>query len=141
MVGCTQSNLVSLLCSEKLIRYSRAGNQLRENLCTLADDYLIDLGAQWVHGETNNVVYDIVAPMNLTDHSDPYVDEVYSSTGELIEPTIAKNLTRTFEQYLDSIADSTTNDCQQSVGECFENKYEFRIHALGIKKKLREIYP
>lgn len=86
------------------------------------DDYLVDLGAQWIHGEKGNVVYELVAPLNITDNSKPHDDEVYTSTGELIDTRITKNLTDSYFNYLDSIEYITNNECYDSIGECFENK-------------------
>ena len=85
------------------------------------DDYLVDLGAQWIHGEKGNVVYEIVANMNLTDHSDPYKEEVFTSSGELIDSTMMKNLTDIYIELIDDIINVTVA-CQRSVGECFEAK-------------------
>ncbi|CAL7938139.1 unnamed protein product [Xylocopa violacea] len=88
------------------------------------DDYLIDLGAQWIHGEKGNVVYELAAPLNLTDHSSSYNNLFYMSTGELIEPSLTTNITRTYVEYIDSIEDLTLNECQRSMGECLENKFK-----------------
>lgn len=85
------------------------------------DDYLVDLGAQWIHGEKGNVAYELVADLNITDHSEMYSDEVYSSSGQLLDPTIMTNLTATFMNYVDDM-ENVTSTCQRSVGECFETK-------------------
>lgn len=119
---------------------------MTKNLCTFIDDYLVDLGAQWIHGEKGNVVYELVAPLNITDNSKPYDDEVYTSTGELIDTRITKNLTDSYFKYLESIENITNNECYDSIGECFENKYEFRIVVPPLhectqdKKILRQMH-
>lgn len=119
---------------------------MTKNLCTFIDDYLVDLGAQWIHGEKGNVVYELVAPLNITDNSKPYDDEVYTSTGELIDTRITKNLTDNYFNYLESIEYITNNECYDSIGECFENKYEFRVVVPPLhectqdKKILRQMH-
>ncbi|KOC63638.1 putative polyamine oxidase 5 [Habropoda laboriosa] len=85
-------------------------------------DYWVDLGAQWVHGEKGNVVYKMVADLNLTDHSDPYEDNIYTSTGELIDTRITKNITDTYVEDMDRVEEITRIECNRSIGECFENK-------------------
>lgn len=92
---------------------------------TFIDEYVVDLGAQWIHGEKGNVAYELVAPLNITDHSKPMNDEVYTSTGELIDNRITKNITDTYLTYFDTTAEFTGDKCQRSIGECIEHKYEF----------------
>ena len=87
-------------------------------------NYTIDLGGQWIHGEKGNVAYELAAPLNITDHSDPYHDEVYTSSGELIDPVITNNLTALYLKYLDSPDEMWSNTCNRSVGECFEAKFK-----------------
>ncbi|XP_076240619.1 peroxisomal N(1)-acetyl-spermine/spermidine oxidase [Calliopsis andreniformis] len=86
------------------------------------DDYMVDLGAQWIHGEKGNVVYELAAPLNITDHSGPYYDEMYTSSGELVDPIIIKNISALHLKYLDSGDEISGEYCTRSVGECFENK-------------------
>ncbi|KAK1125075.1 hypothetical protein K0M31_006413 [Melipona bicolor] len=86
------------------------------------DEYAVDLGAQWIHGEKGNVAYELVAPLNITDHSKPMNDEVYTSTGELIDTRITKNITDTYLTYFETTAKFTGDKCQRSVGECIEHK-------------------
>lgn len=87
---------------------------------------MVDLGAQWIHGEKGNVVYEMVAPLNITDHSVPNLPEVYTSTGELIDRTLSNNLTDTYFDLLYMEGKPDGDKCENSVGECFEDKYEFR---------------
>ncbi|XP_043265922.1 spermine oxidase-like [Colletes gigas] len=86
------------------------------------DEYVVDLGAQWIHGEKGNVAYQLAAPLNVTDHSDPYYDEIYTKSGQLLDSEIMSNVTEFFIQLLESI--DTTEDCNNtaSMGECFEKK-------------------
>ncbi|CAK9807638.1 Spermine oxidase [Anthophora quadrimaculata] len=103
------------------------------------DDYWVDLGAQWVHGEKGNVVYDLVASLNLTDHSSPYEDKVYTSTGELIDPVMTKNVTDSYLQYMDTVEEITRVECNRSIGECFENKLKHDFARFPeVNETLRE---
>ncbi|XP_076302845.1 spermine oxidase-like [Lasioglossum baleicum] len=94
------------------------------------DDYVVDLGAQWIHGEKGNVVYEMVAPLNITDHSVPNLPEVYTSTGELIDRTLSNNLTDTYFDLLYMEGKPDGDKCENSVGECFEDKLKehFKRH-------------
>ena len=87
----------------------------------------------------------MVAPLNITDHSKPFNDEVYTSTGELIDTRITKNITDTYLTYFDTTAEFTGDKCQHSVGECIEHKYEFRafislLHECTQDKQFRQKY-
>ncbi|XP_053975600.1 spermine oxidase-like [Hylaeus volcanicus] len=84
------------------------------------DEYSVDLGAQWIHGEEGNVAYQLAAPLNITDHSDPFYNEMFTSSGELIDPTITKNISDFYFQLMESR--NSLKNCNDSVGECYEIK-------------------
>lgn len=94
------------------------------------DEYVIDLGAQWVHGEKGNVAYELVAPLNITDHSKPFKDEIYTSTGELLDPRITKNITDTYLSFGRTSPEMSDDECQHSVGECLIYKFKDNFKML-----------
>lgn len=36
----------------------------------IASDYMVDMGGQWVHGETNNVAFELAWPLGLLEKFD-----------------------------------------------------------------------
>lgn len=115
---------MSLAFTKVAIRYLQLQNKIYR-LFTFIDEYVVDLGAQWVHGEKGNVAYELVAPLNITDHSKPMNDEIYTSTGELLDPRITKNITDTYLSFGRTSPEMSDDECQHSVGECLIYKYEF----------------
>ncbi|XP_017891746.1 probable polyamine oxidase 5, partial [Ceratina calcarata] len=92
----------------------------------VTDDYLVDLGAQWIDGERGNVANDLASPLNLTDHpmpNMPFNFKTYTSSGELIDPAVDHNITDVHVHIYDYV-DTTSKECQTSVGECFTHKYK-----------------
>ncbi|XP_078033315.1 uncharacterized protein LOC144468053 [Augochlora pura] len=85
-------------------------------------DYLIDHGAQCIYGHKDNVAYDLAAPLNLTDHSDPFKFEMFTSNGEQLDPDLVENVTMTLIQYLDAQPDDIVNNCNASFGECMRDR-------------------
>ncbi|XP_031842853.2 uncharacterized protein LOC116431481 [Nomia melanderi] len=86
------------------------------------DDYVVDLGAQWVHGHEGNVAYDLAAPLNLTDHSDPFVFKLCTSNGAEIDPELTNNITNVFLYYLEQMNDTDLVGCSGSLSSCVEPK-------------------
>ncbi|XP_076651144.1 spermine oxidase [Halictus rubicundus] len=91
------------------------------------DEYLVDQGAQWIHGDTENVVYDMAAPLNLTDHSDPYLFEMFMSNGEQLDPGLVENITKIFIEYLETNDDPAIKNCNASFGECVADRAKQRL--------------
>ncbi|XP_076165543.1 uncharacterized protein LOC143145744 isoform X2 [Ptiloglossa arizonensis] len=83
------------------------------------DEYVVDLGAQWIHGEKGNVAYELAAPLNLTDHSEPFRDIMYTTTGESLDTEIMNNITQFYIE-LDSM--NLEHECNRSLGECYETR-------------------
>ncbi|XP_035737167.1 spermine oxidase-like isoform X1 [Vespa mandarinia] len=81
--------------------------------------YLIDLGAQWVHGQLNNVVYELAAPYDLLEHTN-WKFSPYNSAGFKIDETIFKDTIDIFENAFYNITIPYKNI---SVGEYYEQKF------------------
>lgn len=86
-------------------------------------EYLIDLGAQWVHGQINNVAYELAAPLGLLENT-TWKLALYNSAGTKIDETIFKNTINVFENALYNIS---IPDIDISVGEHYEQKYIISI--------------
>ncbi|KAF7382464.1 hypothetical protein HZH68_015383 [Vespula germanica] len=86
-------------------------------------EYLIDLGAQWVHGQINNVAYELAAPLGLLENT-TWKLALYNSAGTKIDETIFKDTINVFENALYNIS---IPDIDISVGEHYEQKYIISI--------------
>lgn len=91
------------------------------------DEYLVDEGAQWVHGDQNNVAYDMAAPLNLTDPSDTFIFELFASNGYQFDPNIVTNITKIFLEYLETDYHTSMQHCNASVGECIGDRVKERL--------------
>ncbi|KAJ8927283.1 hypothetical protein NQ314_020286 [Rhamnusium bicolor] len=84
-------------------------------------DAYVDLGAEWCHGEKDNIVYSMINKYNILKHTNLSNKLIYSN-GKYIEDDIYKALI----DFAESIDASQTNpiteaSCKQflSIGECF----------------------
>nr|XP_033331047.1 uncharacterized protein LOC117223048 [Megalopta genalis] len=91
------------------------------------DEYVIDEGAQWIHGDVGNVAYDMAAPLNLTDHSDPYKFEMFASNGERLATDLVENILKIFIEYIETTSDATMKNCNASFGECVKDRVLERL--------------
>ncbi|KAJ8912190.1 hypothetical protein NQ315_003794 [Exocentrus adspersus] len=88
-------------------------------------DAFVDLGAEWCHGEKENIVYDMINQYNVLRHTNLSYKLVYSN-GKYIDDDVYQALI----DFADSIDASVTNEeteknCQglQSIGECFQKQF------------------
>ncbi|KAL5280241.1 hypothetical protein ACFFRR_004298 [Megaselia abdita] len=67
-------------------------------------DNFIDLGAQWCHGEKDNIVYELVKDKNYLDSTENIYDDYdcIRSDGEVLSETTSNKLKEILEEYLDS---------------------------------------
>jgi len=68
-------------------------------------DAFVDLGAEWCHGQENNIVYEMVKDLNILQHtpSDRSFARFYSN-GEQIDESIATDLDRVMSRDFETIA-------------------------------------
>lgn len=86
---------------------------------------IVELGAQWCHGERGNVVYDMVKNMNLLEPSihNYFYMNMYESSGKLIEKSVTDKL---FDMWLDIDENSDAHGGSgSSYGEYFTERYIF----------------
>ncbi|KAL7302315.1 hypothetical protein TKK_0004978 [Trichogramma kaykai] len=89
-------------------------------------DYSIDLGAQWVHGESENVAYELGEPLGVFGKSDEPAHgfrraEYFDSRGNMLQKDIAKNLTSFISEKLFRM---TFEERPKSFGECAEKLFK-----------------
>ncbi|KAB0797120.1 hypothetical protein PPYR_08114 [Photinus pyralis] len=90
---------------------------------------LIDLGAQWCHGEKNNVVYEMVRDLQVlkVDDTSP---ELYHSTLKRVDSKFNARLNRLFEDVY--FADNY--GAEGSLGEVLTERYEAEIRKIWKNK-------
>lgn len=86
-------------------------------------DSLIDLGAQWCHGEKGNVVFDSVKDMNVLDSSGRvFIDyQCIRSNGEVVPEELSKRLKEILKK-ADDDGDKLLKDYDRSLG-AYQREY------------------
>ena len=86
---------------------------------------MIELGAQWCHGEKKNVVYDLASPYNLLESStnihDPTKHIFVNSLGEIISKKETVEVLRIYHKIVDNL-DEVVNVPGTSYGDYFTKK-------------------
>ncbi|KAF7997867.1 hypothetical protein HCN44_009265 [Aphidius gifuensis] len=97
---------------------------------TKLGEYWADMGGQWVHGDINNVVFDMANPLGLVQKSTGNISfhKMYSSSGPDISKEIATKAAQIFlpeDEEID-LKSLTTG----SIGEYFVNRFNefFKAH-------------
>lgn len=83
---------------------------------------IVDLGAQWCHGEEDNIVYQMVKDLNvLGDSFNNYQDNTYyESSGKLIDKSISDQLFKIAFEISENHDDAV--DCERPFGEYFTER-------------------
>lgn len=105
----------------------------RINSVKLGDSYA-DLGAQWCHGEEDNIVYNLVKDLNVLETSwNTYQDNTfYESSGKVIDEVVAEKLFNIFTEL--SYGENISN-CK-SFGDYFIENYNEKVkNAFGRDKE------
>ncbi|XP_015175695.1 PREDICTED: spermine oxidase-like [Polistes dominula] len=82
-------------------------------------EYVIDLGGQWVHGQKNNIAYDLAAPLDLLENSTWHF-ATFDSTGAKLDDQIFQDTVNLYEHAFNNV---TLSDCTISAGEFLEQKF------------------
>nr|UEP64275.1 enzyme-spermine oxidase [Cotesia flavipes] len=59
-------------------------------------DYMMDMGGQWVHGEEDNVAFELAWPLGLLEHFNDrhvFTTRFFNSSGEQLLPEVLSNVT------------------------------------------------
>ncbi|EDX10891.1 spermine oxidase [Drosophila simulans] len=90
---------------------------------------LIDLGAQWCHGEEGNVVYEKVKDLDVLDRTGDYVVHFFRSNKEVLTEDQNKNLTDLVDEF------DVPGEHEGSVGDAFNAYWKEDNHHLVPKDK------
>lgn len=108
----------------------------RINSVKFGDAY-VDLGAEFCHGQDDNIVYSLVKDLGILQ---PHTSQVtaYTSNGEIVSNTLAKKILQ-LEEFLEA-TDTSPSQCDnaQSVEECLDVHFKY-LAKTGIVTKESEI--
>ncbi|OXU25458.1 hypothetical protein TSAR_012048 [Trichomalopsis sarcophagae] len=98
-------------------------------------DNLIELGAQWCHGEKDNIVYSLAAPHNLLESS-KYINNLPShifvnSIGEVISEQETAELLNIYYKILND-ADTVVHKPGTSFGDYFTERYDEKVKIINL---------
>ena len=86
----------------------------------LPGDYWIDLGGQWVHGEEDNVAFELAWPTGLLDHSKEAPFKFFSSSGVPMNENAGNNM---FAFFLNLTKSDTPEEYDnKSIGDYYKPK-------------------
>ncbi|KAL1501375.1 hypothetical protein ABEB36_006705 [Hypothenemus hampei] len=101
------------------------------------EDTIVDLGAQWVHGENGNIVYEMVKNLNLTGHPDVNVFSnlnFFNASGE----KVPNNLTEPWIElgrYLIHDDEEPSIEPDENLDTYFKKKFEEHLNKYGCDSK------
>lgn len=106
---------------------------------TKFDEYVVDLGAQWVHGEKNNVVYELVYPLGLIEHASmemKYYD-MYTGPGTVLDPSFGNDIKDYYLKIRENL--NFTEEDTGTLGDYFVKRFSdyFAKHP-EINETLRD---
>ncbi|KAK4877830.1 hypothetical protein RN001_010336 [Aquatica leii] len=84
-------------------------------------DGVVDLGAEWCHGDKDNIVYDMVKDLNILQHAQQFYPEIYHSKFKRLDQDFSNALVDTFNKLIGESKKSV------SVGERLIARYEQAI--------------
>lgn len=89
-------------------------------------DNVVDLGAQWVHGERGNIVYDLVRPFKLLDSSRNFHDltrfTFATLNGEILPKEESSQALQIYYQISGRPEEATEEEVERSHGRYFTNE-------------------
>ncbi|KAK4877828.1 hypothetical protein RN001_010334 [Aquatica leii] len=78
----------------------------------------LDLGAEWCHGEKDNIVYEMVKDLNILRHTQEFDPEMYHSKFKRLDQNFSNALLHTFDKLIAEPKKSA------SMGERLISRYE-----------------
>lgn len=91
----------------------------------ISAENIIELGAQWCHGEENNIVYSLAAPYNLLESSKNIHDHTkhifVNSNGEIVSERETVEILQIYYKIIEN-ADEVDHKPGTSFGEYFTNQ-------------------
>lgn len=97
------------------------------NQLYIKGEYLVDIGAEWVHGEKNNVAFELAWPLGLLERFSENTEfkfglKIFGSSGHIIPEKIANPLQMQLDAMSESIGDNINSLKTGSLGEYAERK-------------------
>ncbi len=81
----------------------------------VVDDGFVEIGAQWIHGEENNVVYEMASPRNLLSSSVVSNNVMFvRSSSEILHESISDTLFTGVEKIQTKDGVDFSGQCQSS---------------------------
>lgn len=91
-----------------------------------SENYSVDLGAQWVHGQQGNVAYELANPLGVLNASNEpdfgFRMEYMNSDGSCLNEDLSKNLSAFFMEFVHG-AEFDDDTTFESIGEYVEAMY------------------
>ncbi|KAK9700997.1 Flavin containing amine oxidoreductase [Popillia japonica] len=101
----------------------------RINSIEFGDAY-VDMGAEWCHGQEDNVVYSLIKDYNILRHTDNEFASFYSN-GEQVDDTLNQQLFEIIENIY--VPDGNKNQREGiTLGEYCVNRYRAAINNLHL---------
>lgn len=113
-----------------LVRTDTSFIPLRDPRCThteesksmkISDDTWVDLGAQWVHGQNNNIAFELASPFGLLEvppENTGFALNIFDSQGNQISTDVSERFVETFFHVEDSL-DEDSNASNGSAGDYY----------------------
>lgn len=87
-------------------------------------NYCVDLGGQWVHGQKNNVAFELAYPLGLLDTTNEteFNEILLDSSGAVLSDTVNEQVIKFISRYLlEDVPDKQTTSVS-SYGEFMKQK-------------------
>lgn len=85
-------------------------------------DAYVDLGAEYCHGQTGNIVYSMVKDYNILRHSNNDNWSIYRSNGEQLNKDFSKKIVAFADTFSNTDKDIPNCENVASIGECVDIK-------------------
>lgn len=87
-------------------------------------DYFVDIGGQWVHGQKDNVAFNLAYPLGLLDpENETLIEKLFDSSGNEVDSSINKYLEMFFSKYFEEAGGNhVTIPAETSYGEYIGKK-------------------
>ncbi|XP_051157870.1 uncharacterized protein LOC127279516 [Leptopilina boulardi] len=106
-------------------------------------DYLVDLGAQWVHGEKENVVFEMVWTLGILERSNitSRRDSIFDSSGKKLDQAVINDFHDFHYEVEEALSDYAKEHTNVSVGEYYTNEFNKYFDAhLHLKENEKGFY-
>lgn len=109
-------------------------------------DGIIEIGAQWIHGQGLNPVYQLAREHGLTDEPEheweQWEDAFYMQNGSCIDPAVVKEMCLVLDDFSEDAEEfpgqmETSSNSRKNVEEFLREKFDEHVANLPDSEKLR----